>query len=148
MPINMQRSVRPGPKGFISARFSLAPTFRARVIRCLAAALAVYVLASIPVSVFAKKKKPILRTVAGVVLDDANNPIVGASVELTDVQTAKKLAIYSEDGGKYQFAGLNPAHDYELVALNKIISSDVRKVSSLDDRDRIVVILRIPPPKE
>lgn len=116
--------------------------------RCVAASLAVCVLASFPVSVFAKKKKPILRTVTGVVLDDANNPIVGASVELTDVQTAKKVAIYSEEGGRYQFAGLNPAHDYQLVALNKNISSDVRNVSSLDDRDRIVVILRIPPPKE
>lgn len=126
MPINMRKSAK----------------------RCVAASLAVCVLASFPVSVLAKKKKPILRTVTGVVLDDANNPIVGASVELTDVQTAKKVAIYSEDGGRYQFAGLNPAHDYQLVALNKNISSDVRNVSSLDDRDRIVVILRIPPPKE
>jgi len=105
-------------------------------------------LANFPASVLAKQKKKISRTVTGVVLDDTNNPIVGASVELTDVQTAKKFAIYSEDGGRYQFADLNPAHDYELLALNKNISSDVRKVSSLDDRDKIVVILRIPPPKE
>lgn len=148
MPINIPESARPCLKGIVSARLSLATPLRSHLVRYLAASLAVCVLASFTVSAFAKKKKTISRTVAGVVLDDANNPIVGASVELTDVQTAKKVAIYSEDGGRYQFAGLNPAHDYELVALNKNISSDVRKVSSLDDRDRIVVILRIPPPKE
>jgi Carboxypeptidase regulatory-like domain len=148
MPISMQKSARYCLKGIISARFSLATSFRARAVRCVALLLAVCVLASFPLSVFAKQKKKISRTVTGVVLDGTDNPIAGASVELTDVQTAKKVAIYSEDGGRYQFADLNPAHDYELLALNKNISSDVRKVSSLDDRDRIVVILRIPPSKE
>jgi len=145
MPIS---SARPCRKGIISARFSLATPLRERVIQLLAASLAICVLASFTVSVFAKQKKKISRTVTGVVLDDSNNPIVGASVELTDVQTTTKVAIYSEEGGRYEFADLNPAHDYELMALDKTISSDVHKVSMLDDRDKIVVILRIPPPKQ
>ena len=145
MPISR---ARPRLKGIISARFSLATSLHARGTQFLAASLAICVLASFPAAVFAKQKKKISRTVSGVVLDDSNNPIAGATVELTDVQTTKKVAIYSEDGGRYQFADLNPAHDYELVALNNNISSDVRKVSSLDDRDKIVVILRVPPPKQ
>jgi len=145
MPISTARSCM---KEIVSARFSLATSLRARGAQFLAVSLAICVLASFPASVFAKQKKKISRTVTGVVLDDANNPIVGASVELTDVQTTKKVAIYSEEGGRYEFADLNPAHDYEIMALDKSISSDVHKVSMLDDRDKIVVILRIPPPKQ
>jgi len=47
-----------------------------------------------------------------------------------------------------KFSDLDPLHDYEVQALNQNISSGVHKVSTLDDRDNIVVILRIPPPKE
>ena len=148
MLINMQKHFLPCPKEIISVRFHWMTPSRARGVSWLTALLVVCALVSIPVSAPAKQKKKISRTVTGVVLDEANNPIVGASVELTDTRTAKKVAIYSEEDGRYLFADLNSAHDYELQALNKNISSDVRRVSSLDDRDRIVVILRIPPPKE
>ena len=84
----------------------------------------------------------------GVVLDATDNPIVGASVELTDKQTGKKVGIYTEDEGRYLFADLNPYHDYEIQALSKNLASEVRQVSSLDDRDKIVIILRVPPPKQ
>jgi len=81
-------------------------------------------------------------------LDGTENPIVGASVELTDVTSGKKIDIYSADGGHYSFSDLDPLHDYEVKALSQNISSGVHKVSTLDDRNNIVVILRIPPPKE
>lgn len=97
---------------------------------------------------WAKKKVKESRRVTGVVLDGADNPIVGASVELTDKQSGKKIAIYTEDEGRYLFADLNPYHDYEIQALSKNLASDVRQVSSLDDRDKIVIILRMPPPKQ
>jgi hypothetical protein len=87
----------------------------------------------------AKEKKPVTKTIAGVVLDAADNPIVGAAVEVNDVQDGKKFAKYSQDGGRYQFDDLDPKHDYEVQASFKGISSEVRKVSTIDDR-RIVVL--------
>jgi len=87
----------------------------------------------------AKEKKPVTKTIAGVVLDGADNPIVGAAVELSDVQDNKKIAKYSQEDGKYQFTDLDPKHDYEVQVSFKGLSSEVRKVSSLDDR-RIVVL--------
>jgi hypothetical protein len=87
----------------------------------------------------AKEKKPATKTIAGVVLDGADNPIVGAAVELSDLQANKKFAKYSQQDGKYQFADLDPKHDYEVQVSFKGLSSEVRKVSSLDDR-RIVVL--------
>ena len=95
-----------------------------------------------------KKKTKISRTVTGQVLDGADNPIVGAAVELTDTTAGKKTAIYTEEEGRYHFSDLNANHDYKLQALHNNISSDVRTVSSFDGRDKIIVILRIPPPKE
>lgn len=114
----------------------------------VAAWLVVCVLAGPASPAWAKKKAKVSRTVVGVVLDANDNPIVGASVELTDKQTGKKVAIYSADEGKYSIGDLDPYHDYQIQALSKNLSSEVRQVSSLDDRDKIVIILRVPPPKE
>ncbi|MGD0694255.1 MAG: carboxypeptidase-like regulatory domain-containing protein [Terriglobia bacterium] len=91
------------------------------------------------------KKKTISRTVSGVVLDASDNPIAGATVELSDKYTGKTVAIYTEENGSYQFADLNPNHDYEIQARSQNKSSEVRRLSSLDDRDKIVMNLRIPP---
>lgn len=102
-------------------------------------------LALAPAGAMAKKKKPPTKTVSGEVLDQANNPIVGASVELTDLRTGKKLAIYSEAGGRYSFAGLAPTDDYEVQATYQGQKSELRKASSLDDREIMVLNLRIPP---
>jgi len=87
----------------------------------------------------AKEKKRVTKTIAGVVLDAGDNPIVGASVELNDVQASKKFAKYSQEGGKYQFADLDPKHDYEVQASFKGMSSELRRVSTLDDRHLVVV---------
>ena len=138
----------PGLGAIHPSRVSSGAPSRERPARCLAVAIVVCLLLSFAVSGAAKQKKKISRTVSGVVLDGTNNPIVGASVELNDITSGKKIAIYSAEGGHYQFADLDPYHDYELRALNNDISSGVHKVSTLDDRDNIVVILRIPPSKE
>lgn len=93
----------------------------------------------------AKQKKPPTRTIAGAVLDGAGQPIVGATVELTDEETGKKLDIYSEAEGRYQFSDLKTTHDYEVQATYKGQSSETRKASSLDDATSLVLNLRIPP---
>ncbi len=93
----------------------------------------------------AKKKPPGQKVVSGVVFDAADNPIVGATVELTDVQSGKKNAIYTQEGGRYQFTDLQRTHDFEVRASFRGASSEVRKASSFDDRDTIVLNLKIPP---
>jgi len=93
---------------------------------------------------FAKEKKPTTKTVSGVVFDDAENTIDGASVELTDVQTGKVLAIYSQEDGSYAFTNLSFSHDYKVKASYKGSSSEVRNVSSIDMRTRPVLNLTVP----
>jgi len=94
------------------------------------------------------KEKKLIRVVSGVVSDEAENPIVGATVVLTDLQTGKKHAIYTGEGGAYQFSDLQTTRDYEVQAAHQGLASRVRKVSQFDPRNRIVLNLRIPPPKE
>lgn len=94
------------------------------------------------------KEKKLIRVVTGVVSDEAENPIAGATVVLTDLQTGKKHAIYTGEGGAYQFSDLQTTRDYEVQAAHQGHVSQVRKVSQFDPRNQIVVNLRIPPPKE
>ncbi len=91
------------------------------------------------------KEKKVTKTIAGVVLDAADNPVVGATVELNDVQVGKKFAKYSQESGKYQFADLDPKHDYEVQASFKGMTSEVRRVSSLDDRRLVVLNFTLTP---
>ena len=120
----------------LGLRAATAPIFAAILVIAL----------SVPL-VQAKEQKP-SRTVAGVVTDEAENPIAGAVVVLTDLQTGKKNATYTGADGAYQYADLQVTRDYEIQASFKGISSRLRKVSSVDPRKRVTVNLRIPPPKE
>ncbi len=95
----------------------------------------------------AKKKPPISRTVSGQVLDPHDNGIDGAAVMLKDLQTGKTSAVYTRDGGQYQFSGLDMHHDYEVHARNNGVDSETQQVSSIDERERLTINLSIPPPK-
>ena len=95
-----------------------------------------------------KEKKPPSRTLSGLVLDEEGNTIEGASVELTDLQTNKVIAVYSQEEGQYQFTDLNFSHDYKVKATFKGASSEVRQISSLDSRPRYVRNLKIPTKKQ
>jgi len=98
---------------------------------------------SCTVYVSAKQKKPPTKTVKGLVVDQAENPVSGAMVELNDISAGKKIAIYSQEGGRYQFADLEPSHDYEIQARYQSLSSEVRRVNSLDNRRTLVVNLTV-----
>lgn len=106
------------------------------------------VLALAPSALMAGKKKVIIRVVTGEVLDASQNPIVGATVQLTDVQTGKKSEIYSDSTGHYEFSGIKQDRDYKVQATFKGVVSEIREASSFDTRDTIVLNLQIPPPKE
>lgn len=103
----------------------------------------------VPAVSFAGKKKPkIPRVVMGEVTDASDNPIAGAVVEMTNVQTGKKSAMYTQAGGQYQFSGLDPDDDYKVQATYKGVASEARTASSFDTRNTIRLNLQIPPPKE
>jgi hypothetical protein len=94
----------------------------------------------------AKQKAPTTKTVSGVVMDKAEKGIGSAEVTLKDLQTGKTMAIYAEANGQYQFSNLDPHHDYEVQADFKGVSSETRRVSSIDTRTKLVINLTIPPP--
>ncbi len=142
-PGNALSSVEPSSCGHYSRCFPVASGPGARSV---AAALVLSTLFFSAAGLAAKEKK-VSKTITGVVLDSAEDPIPGATVELTDVQAGKKHAIYAQEGGRYQFSDLATTHDYEVRAVYKGASSDVRKVSSLDDRQTVVMNLRIPAAK-
>jgi len=98
--------------------------------------------------VLAKDLKKPSRVVTGTVLDRDENPIEGAVVRLTDNSTAKTNATYTQKDGEYLFSGLEPSRTYEVQANYKGEFSQVRRVTPIDPRARIVLHLRIPPPPE
>ena len=95
----------------------------------------------------AKEKKNPTKTVSGVVLNESENGIEGAMIEIVDAQTGQVFDIYSQQGGTYQFTDLLFSHDYTVKATFKGSSSEVRHVSSIDIRPRLVLNLTIPEPK-
>lgn len=123
-------------RGFFSSRALL-----------VAAALTCVFAVTLPAVAGKKKPKP-PRTVRGIVVDGSGNPITGAVVEMTDVQTGKKLATYTQSGGHYQFSGLDQDHDYKVQASYHGVESQTRTASSFDTRNTIRLNLQIPPPKD
>jgi len=94
----------------------------------------------------AKQKKEIPRTISGRVFDSNDNGISGAEVELTDLQTGKEIAIFSDADGRYQFSDLSTVHDYQVRAKYKALASETRKASALGERT-LVLNLHIPSPQ-
>ncbi len=93
-------------------------------------------------------KPPTSKTLVGQVFDASDNPIVGASVEMTNLTTAKTAAIYTGPEGRFKFTDLKLTQDYQVKAHYKGQSSEVRKVSSWDTRFDLVLNLHIPAPKD
>lgn len=135
------RDAKASTRGYFLAWGSLSRQGRVRQIAWMSLAL----LLSGPF-LWAKQKPPATKTISGAVLDGSQNGISGATVLLTDLRTHLNTAIFSGAKGAYQFSGLNPAHDYQLQAKYKGMTSDVREVSSLDARMHIVVNLVLAPP--
>ena len=100
-----------------------------------------------PPRLVAKEKEP-TRTLSGVILDEAENPIAGVAVTLKDLSNGKELAIITGEDGRYLFSNLKLTRDYEVQATHKGVASRLRRVSVVDPRKRIVFDLQIPPPKE
>jgi hypothetical protein len=82
------------------------------------------------------------RLLLGKVLDQQDNPVVGAIVYLTNMRThAVKTYIVSQEG-TYRFPGLSNV-DYEVYAQFNGHKSDTKSVSQFDDRSQVYVDLKI-----
>ncbi|MGA7217362.1 MAG: carboxypeptidase-like regulatory domain-containing protein [Candidatus Sulfotelmatobacter sp.] len=89
-----------------------------------------------------KKDKGQGRLLYGKVLDQQDNPVVGAVVYLTNARThAVKTYIVGQDG-TYRFPGLSSV-DYEVYAQLNGRKSDTKSVSQFDDRSEVYVDLRV-----
>ncbi len=143
----MKLRVSPGTQvATLRSAFSLRPTRGGELWGIAALALVFAITLSASPSL-AKKKRIISKTVSGQVLDPNDNGIDGAAVMLKDLQTGKTSAVYTRDGGQYQFTGLDMHHDYEVHARMKGVDSETQQVSSIDERERLTINLTIPPPK-
>ena len=92
-----------------------------------------------------KKDKTQGRLLYGKVLDQQDNPVVGAIVYLTNTRThAVKTYIVGQEG-TYRFPGLSTV-DYEVYAQYNGHKSDTKSVSQFDDRSQVYVDLRINAP--
>ena len=89
-----------------------------------------------------KKDKQQGRLLYGKVLDQQDNPVVGAIVYLTNTRThAVKTYIVGQEGS-YRFPGLTTV-DYEVYAQHNDRKSDTKSVSQFDDRSQVYIDLKI-----
>jgi len=90
-----------------------------------------------------RRKEPLLKTVHGQVVDKGGNAISGAIVYLKNVQSKTVKSLFTDDEGRYRFSGLDPNADYEIHAEFKGDSSQTHRISTLDGRKDIYLLLTI-----
>jgi hypothetical protein len=89
-----------------------------------------------------KKDKAQGRLLFGKVLDQKDDPAVGAIVYLSNTRThAVKTYIVGQDG-TYRFPGLSTV-DYEVYAQYNGHKSETKSVSQFDDRSEVYVDLKL-----
>lgn len=93
------------------------------------------------VALFADSNAP--RSVQGMVVTPANNPIRNAIVYLSDTRTKDVESYITQKDGAYRFEQLSPNDDYKLWAQANGNRSKTKILSSFDDRSTFHVILKI-----
>lgn len=90
-----------------------------------------------------KKEDATVRSVQGVVTDEAGTPVVGAVVLLKNTKTLQIRSFITQPEGAYAYHGLSTNVDYELKAEYKGASSDVRTLSVFDSRKKAILNLKL-----
>jgi hypothetical protein len=83
------------------------------------------------------------RTVTGTVVDGGSNPVPGATVFLKNQKSKTIRSFTSLANGHFSFAQVNKAEDFDLWAEMNGHKSEVKTVSSWDDRAQFVTELRL-----
>ncbi|MFZ0306337.1 MAG: carboxypeptidase-like regulatory domain-containing protein [Terracidiphilus sp.] len=83
------------------------------------------------------------RTVTGTVLEGDSNPVQGATVFLKNQKSKTIRSFTSLANGHFYFAQVNKADDFDLWAEKNGHKSEVKTVSSWDDRTDFVTVLKM-----
>ena len=83
------------------------------------------------------------RVVSGAVLNDASEPVVGATVFLRNEKTKAIRSYTSTNMGHFYFAQVNMAEDYDLWAEKGGKKSAVKTVSTWDSRKAFISDLKL-----
>ena len=83
------------------------------------------------------------RTVSGTVFDSSSNPVQGATVFLKNEKTKTIRSFTSLANGHFYFAQVDKAQDFDLWAEKNGKKSEVKTVSSWDDRTQFVTVLKL-----
>jgi Carboxypeptidase regulatory-like domain len=86
------------------------------------------------------------RTIVGTVKDQADNPVVGAIVQLKDLRTSKMIDFATKDDGKFAFRELRLDVNYELVAKRGDLVAPTKKVTIYDTRNQVILNFKLEPP--
>jgi hypothetical protein len=94
---------------------------------------------------FGKKKDQDsnVRTVQGIVTDEAENPISGAVVQLENMKTLQIRSYITKEKGDYYFSDLSTDIDYKLRAENHGMVSSTKTLSSFDNRKQATMNLKV-----
>ena len=94
---------------------------------------------------FGKKKDQDsnVRTVQGIVTDEADNPISGAVVQIENMKTLQVRSFITKEKGDYYFSELSTDADYKLHAENHGMVSATKTLSMFDDRKKATLNLKV-----
>ena len=84
-----------------------------------------------------------LRSVSGVVVDEQDNPAIGAVVQLKDMRSLQVRSFIAQDGGAYHFSSLKPDVDYQLTAKYNGMTSATKTMSVFDDRKQVILNFKV-----
>jgi hypothetical protein len=101
-------------------------------------------LASVAFGQFGKKPKaPIERTVNGVVIDAAGEPVPGAVVQLKNMKTLAIRSFITREKGDFVFNSLSMDVDWEFKAQSDGRSSAARTISTFDSHPALNITLQL-----
>ncbi len=136
-----QESGNPAPGGASKEQEGRAMRFRLLALAVIGGVL----LSGSALAQFGKKKDPDsnIRTVQGIVTDEADNPISGAVVQLENMKTLQIRSYITKEKGDYYFGDLSTDIDYKLHAENHGMVSSTKTLSSFDSRKQATMNLKV-----
>jgi protocatechuate 3,4-dioxygenase beta subunit len=121
-------------------------TYRVRTVLALTIAFSLHAIAQDDKK--SKKEEATQRSVQGTVVDNEDNPVVGAIVQLKDDRTLQMRSYITKANGEYHFSSLKIDDDYEVEARNKNFTSGPKKISIFDNRKIVIQNLKADKPEK